>query len=59
MQNRLKLSQLIMLFLVVALVIVSFNLFATNQDLKQKNVVLLKNIEKYKTTEDEEKDVFT
>lgn len=59
MQNRSKLVQLLLMFLVVALVIISFNLFATNQDLKQKNIDLSKNVEKYKTAEEEEKEVFT
>ena len=54
-----KLVNILLIVLVVALALVLFNLFAANQDLKRKNTDLSKDIQKVEATKDQEKEVFT
>ena len=59
MENRLKLVNILLIVLVVALSLVLFNVFAANQDLKRKNVDLSNDVEKIEASTTEEKEVFT
>ncbi|HSO57901.1 MAG TPA: hypothetical protein VLQ66_06655 [Paenisporosarcina sp.] len=59
MENRLKLVNILLIVLVVALALVLFNVFATNQDLKRKNADLSNDVEKVEELKKEEKEVFT
>ena len=59
MEDRLKLVNILLIVLVVALALVLFNVFATNQDLKRKNADLSNDVEKVEELKKEEKEVFT
>ncbi len=59
MENRLKLVNILLIVLVVALALVLFNVFAANQDLKRKNADLSNDVEKVEVSKKEEKEVFT
>lgn len=59
MENRLKLVNILLIVLVVALALVLFNVFAANQDLKRKNADFLNDVEKVEASKKEEKEVFT
>ena len=59
MEGRLKLVNILLIVLVVALSLVLFNVFAANQDLKRKNVDLSNDVEKIEASTTEEKEVFT
>lgn len=59
MESRLKLVNILLIVLVVALALVLFNVFAANQDLKRKNADLSNGVEKVEASKKEEKEVFT
>lgn len=59
MENRLKLVNILLIILVVALSLVLFNVVAANQDLKQTNADFSNDVEQTKATQTEEKEVFT
>jgi flagellar basal body-associated protein FliL len=59
MENRLKLVNILLIVLVVALSLVVFNVVAANQELKQKNANLSNDVEKVEASKTEEKEVFT
>jgi uncharacterized membrane protein len=59
MEDRLKLVNILLIVLVVALALVLFNVFQANQDLKRKNADLSNDVEKVEVSKKEEKEVFT
>lgn len=59
MQGRLKLVNVLLIVLVVALILILFNVGATTEDLKQQNADLSKRVEQIKVADQQEKDVFT
>ncbi|WP_017380617.1 hypothetical protein [Paenisporosarcina sp. TG-14] len=59
MQSRLKLVNVLLIVLLVGLSLVLFNVGAANQDLKQKNTDLSHDVEKIKSSDTEEKEIFT